>query len=1364
MISNEENAGANVRLQIFNMAFASFEHYDEQEDIEQWLEDFKALMKYAEQVTGEEEGKPYRVPDEKRKFKLLQFIKRPILAKLRATMKETDLDTITYEDLCDALKRTYGHHFLQSRVLTSLLDLSKKNVTFSEAMEAVSTQARKLNKDFINKENLKIIIVLMSSNLPQELKDKYLTELCAEDSKLESLTDLDKLVKTETQNKAKYNQEVSILATSKMESHKWRRKGHFNKDDKCTKCNRRGHTNTSCAAKTKIIPIHVLSIVSENKNFDYLLCNSFSTEIEVINVKRSGLFIDLIVIINETEKLMTMEFDTAAQATILSRETAEEYDLKLENTSTLIKGVSGTQIPCLCKCKLKVKKNSEEESYKYIDIYVADIQSNILELPEIRLLELDKLPLNQISKTFQVNNMMETEFKTLFDDKTMGEFPETIDLQFVDNPKWRHVPTRPYPPGITNDCVQIKINEMLNNGIWKKISYCDASSPVKPVIKKLDKVNVENGLVEPDNVRLTADFSLLNTNLKTNVYPIKNISSELAKVGLMINKKNDFIISVFDVKSAYDSLPISMESSLKCGIATHNGIYLPLRLPQGISQAPGIWQEKMDQIIKEVEVECQYVIEDYGSVIIAYYDDVIILSPNSDEHLQVLKIFCTHMQDKNLRFQKEKVKCFVDSVVILGHLISKKGIQPDPKKLEKLKNLPLPKTSSEMKSFIGCLTYQQGFVRNLAEYKSKLEEVTKTKPYTITKQLEEDFERTKEIMMKYCVNNFYNGRDKLILDCDASDTSMGFVLYSVTEGKEMIIALNSKKFTPCETKLAIQVKECLAIYYGVKKFHQFLTGRRFLIRSDHRTLSLIFKEGAGIKKSTNRRIQRIQLELLEYMFDVEYKKGKEIGLVDTISRSEFQELESEIRKSEMLNDVTEIHKISTLQEVKNIVSNIRIQRIQLELLEYMFDVEYKKGKEIGLVDTISRSEYQELESEIRKRKSEMLNDVTEIHKISTLQEVKNIVSNTIMFTKEDLDKAIKDDKEYLQLLNHVKFNSPCPKEFKKVEEFLGLEGEYVTLGERKVIPLKLRAKCLDLIHITHDGENSMLINARKNIFWPRMNSEIKLYCSQCKKCEEFRRAKILPVKKWSQPKTSFQRIHADVGQFLDQYFIVCQDVYSGMAFIDCFDKHGINQITEFFMNIFRSFGFPEELVTDGGKELVQFGNICLQWGIKYTTSPVEHQSSNGQAERLIQTVKSKLLKMNTTKHSLKENLFLIQTIHQSTKKGNRNLSPYDLVFKYSPKTVLELQFNSRNDTTTDDAKDAEVEHCFKIGDMIWFRKNPKGKWSKGKVEELHGSSIVTIKPDLESTYKSNVKLHLDCIKKRFVGTSEATDMEGHVRS
>ncbi|CEF61608.1 Reverse transcriptase domain-containing protein [Strongyloides ratti] len=234
---------------------------------------------------------------------------------------------------------------------------------------------------------------------------------------------------------------------------------------------------------------------------------------------------------------------------------------------------------------------------------------------------------------------MDSYYTTLFDDSNMGECPGTVELQFIDNPKFRHILARLYPPGVTEECVQQKIDQLVKEGIWEKVSYCDAFSSVRPVIKKLDKVDKDSGLVTPDNLRLTADFSLLNMNLKTNVYPVKNISSELARVGLMIKDGNEFVLSVFDVHSAYDSVKITRNSSLKCGIATHNGTYIPPRLPQGISLSPCIWQERIDSIMAKIEAENKYKIPGFGSVMIAYYDDIIIVSTKFSEHFELLKIF-----------------------------------------------------------------------------------------------------------------------------------------------------------------------------------------------------------------------------------------------------------------------------------------------------------------------------------------------------------------------------------------------------------------------------------------------------------------------------------------------------------------------------------------------------------------------------------------------------------------------------------------------------------------------------------------------------------------------------------------------------
>lgn len=146
----------------------------------------------------------------------------------------------------------------------------------------------------------------------------------------------------------------------------------------------------------------------------------------------------------------------------------------------------------------------------------------------------------------------------------------------------------------------------------------------------------------------------------------------------------------------------------------------------------------------------------------------------------------------------------------------------------------------------------------------------------------------------------------------------------------------------------------------------------------------------------------------------------------------------------------------------------------------------------------------------------------------------------------------------------------------------------------------------------------------KSIFWPKLNRDIQEFCMKYVKCEEFRRAQLVPIKTWKQPQKFFQRIHIDVATIFNQYIVVCQDVFSDIAFLENFERHSINEITEFLMNIFKNYGFPDELVSDGGKELVQFGKLWTEWGIKYTSTPIEHQNSNGQAERLVQTVKNKL--------------------------------------------------------------------------------------------------------------------------------------------
>ena len=121
----------------------------------------------------------------------------------------------------------------------------------------------------------------------------------------------------------------------------------------------------------------------------------------------------------------------------------------------------------------------------------------------------------------------------------------------------------------------------------------------------------------------------------------------------------------------------------------------------------------------------------------------------------------------------------------------------------------------------------------------------------------------------------------LVLQTDASNRGVGAVLTQYSEdGEEHPIAFWSGKFLPREERYSAIEKECLAIKLGIEAFRVYLLGRRFMIKTDHR--SLIWMERL---KSTNYCLARWSLVLQPYNFQVIYKASKLNGNADALSRA-----------------------------------------------------------------------------------------------------------------------------------------------------------------------------------------------------------------------------------------------------------------------------------------------------------------------------------------------------------------------------------------------------------------------------------------------------------------------------------------------
>ena len=120
----------------------------------------------------------------------------------------------------------------------------------------------------------------------------------------------------------------------------------------------------------------------------------------------------------------------------------------------------------------------------------------------------------------------------------------------------------------------------------------------------------------------------------------------------------------------------------------------------------------------------------------------------------------------------------------------------------------------------------------------------------------------------------------------------------IVGGQEKPIAYASRTLSQAEVKYAQIEQEALAIVFAVKKFHQYVYGREFVLVTDHKPLCTIFEHDKGIPTLAAARMQRWAIILGAYQYKIEFIPGSENVCADCMSRLPAQALQIFLRALE----------------------------------------------------------------------------------------------------------------------------------------------------------------------------------------------------------------------------------------------------------------------------------------------------------------------------------------------------------------------------------------------------------------------------------------------------------------------------------
>ena len=702
--------------------------------------------------------------------------------------------------------------------------------------------------------------------------------------------------------------------------------------------------------------------------------------------------------------------------------------------------------------------------------------------------------------------------------------------------------------------------------------------------------------------RYLTDFRKINERCNKVVYPLPRIEDSLQKLD------NPRFFTSLDLTKGFWQIPIHPEERKYFAFSTENMHLEYLVAPMGAKNAPSALSALMQLVLRGLPPQH----------VISYLDDILVASNNMEDHIYFLDQVLSAVERAGLKLNPAKCSVAQDSVVCLGHLLSKDGVAPDPANIAKIKAWTAPSNARKLKTFLGLTGYYRQFVRDYSKIAQPLTELTRDGvPWAWNKEHQSAFDELQRILVSNQVMNYPDFSKQFCIKSDASLSAIGYVLTQEFDGKEKVISYGSKKLSPPQRRWSTYDREFFALLCGVRANSHYLRHAPFIAVTDHRPL-LAWRKVDPKKDPTGRRT-RWAIELDTYEFDLVYKKGKIHADADAMSRL------GDDNDEEASDDADNTYfLLGMLREDENSAVWLNASKEGMDKLRAEQDKDCIVSEAKKFVQARRR---------IPKNFPERWYTV-----------------NSMWFV---VHKGILYKKAYSEAIHSQILQAVIPESMTQ-EVMGGLHGDYLA---------------------GHPCPKKMLLTLKRYSVWPTIARDVDRFVKDCKVCDQEReptphnQAPRVPLEAqnvWDWVVCDLLKLPPSAGY---QYVLVFMDVFSGFVKLYKLRSKNTEGVCKAFENLTCLIGPPRLLTSDNGGEFTSglLESMCKVKGADKRTSVAYRPQSQGTVERfnrtLIQSLRKRLLQHGKT---WVDHLQYAEWAYNTTPRSNDKMSPYLLMYGREP--------------------------------------------------------------------------------------------------